>query len=130
MYAIYVLYAIYILTSLPLHTHTTHHTALSVSLGVDRKLLNLMMSRFHVRTHLLALKKYLLLGQVSKRSNNPQIYTYIRTYTHIHTYIHIHTHIHTYIHTYTHTYIHTHIHTYIHTHLLALKKYLLLGQVG
>lgn len=36
----------------------------SLSASIDAKLLNLMMSRFHVQTHLLALKKFMLLGQV------------------------------------------------------------------
>ena len=36
----------------------------SLSASIDAKLLNLMMSRFYVQTHLLALKKFMLLGQV------------------------------------------------------------------
>jgi gamma-tubulin complex component 3 len=34
-----------------------------LSAGIDAKLLNLVMSRFYVQTHLLALKKFMLLGQ-------------------------------------------------------------------
>ena len=35
----------------------------TLAAGIDARLLHLMMSRFHVQTHLLALKKFMLLGQ-------------------------------------------------------------------
>ena len=36
----------------------------SISASADAKLLNLLQSRFHLHTHLQALKKFMLLGQV------------------------------------------------------------------
>jgi len=39
-----------------------HHIIYSLSHSIDRRLLHLMMSRFHVQQHLLALKKFMLLG--------------------------------------------------------------------
>jgi gamma-tubulin complex component 3 len=36
---------------------------LQLAAGIDSKLLHLMMSRFHVEAHLLALKRFMLLGQ-------------------------------------------------------------------
>lgn len=39
-----------------------HHIIYNLSHSIDRRLLHLMMSRFHVQQHLLALKKFMLLG--------------------------------------------------------------------
>lgn len=42
---------------------TLQDIVFKLSASIDTKLLNLMMSRFYVQTHLLALKKFMLLGQ-------------------------------------------------------------------
>ena len=42
---------------------TLQDVVYSLSASIDAKLLNLVMSRFHIQTHLLALKKFMLLGQ-------------------------------------------------------------------
>lgn len=42
---------------------TLQEIVFTLSARIDAKLLNLMMSRFYVQTHLLALKKFMLLGQ-------------------------------------------------------------------
>jgi hypothetical protein len=47
-----------------------HHIIYSLSHSIDRRLLHLMMSRFHVQQHLLALKKFMLLGNYRVRSSS------------------------------------------------------------
>ena len=42
---------------------TLQDTVFKLSANIDARLLNLVMSRFHIQTHLLALKKFMLLGQ-------------------------------------------------------------------
>lgn len=42
---------------------TLQDIVFKLSASIDTKLLNLMMSRFYVQSHLLALKKFMLLGQ-------------------------------------------------------------------